>query len=81
VTAARPLLAGGLRPDGAAMLLPNSRSLVGELKLITATPRRQPLHLGLPDDQPILVFGADVKGERSESVGREAPLTSASNTK
>jgi len=28
-----------------------------------------------------LVCGADVKGERSESAGREAPFTSASKTK
>jgi hypothetical protein len=37
--------------------------------------------VGLPDGQPILVFGADVRGERSESVGSVAPLTSASKTK
>ena len=37
VTAGRLLLAGGLRPDGAALLLPSSRSLVCGLNLITAT--------------------------------------------
>ena len=31
--------------------------------------------LGLPDYQPHLVFGSPVNGERSESEGREAPLT------
>lgn len=36
--------------------------------------------LGLPDDQPLLVTGSAVKGERSESEGREAPLTAGPGT-
>jgi hypothetical protein len=49
--------------------------------LIIAITARRPLLLGLPDDQLILVCGVDVNGERSESAGHEAPLTSASKTK
>jgi hypothetical protein len=36
--------------------------------------------LGLPDYQPHLVFGSAVNGERSESEGREAPLTADPET-
>ena len=37
--------------------------------------------LGLPDDQPLLVAGSAVKGERSKSAGREAPLRAEPATK
>ena len=42
---------------------------------------RATILLGLPDDQPLLVAGSAVKGERSKSAGREAPLRAEPATK
>ena len=51
------------------------------VKVVLDAQEVRPLFPASPTTSRSLVYDADVKGERSESAGREAPLTSASKTK
>jgi hypothetical protein len=44
-----------------------TQRLTDWMRFVASGPVRRPLLLGLPVDQPILVFGSAVQGERSES--------------
>src|SRR5215212_2932365 len=44
-----------------------TQRLTDWMRFVASGPVRRPLLLGLPVEQPILVFGSAVQGERSES--------------